>query len=84
MHHKCLEVREKGDTEDGDAKIMQDQEAYFDEVASKVYPVLAMAESYKKSYAAYVKKQLLDETLRSQEEQKVRDKQNLSDVMNLL
>ena len=63
--------------EDDDAKIMQDQEAYFDEAGSKVYPVLTMAERYKKSYVAYNKKQLLDETL-------VRDKQNLIDAMHAL
>ena len=65
-----MEVKERGATDNDDAKIMQDQEAYFDEVASKVYAVLTMAECYEKSYAAYVKKHMLDETLRSQEKTK--------------
>ena len=77
MHHKCLKVRKKGATEDNDAKIMQYQEANFEETYSKVYPILAMAKSREKSYAAYNKKQLLDETL-------VRDKQNLIDAMPAL
>ena len=69
-----MEAREKGETEDTDAEIVQVQEAYFEDVASKVYPVLAMAKSYKKSYVAHNKKQGLEETL-------IRDKQNLKDAM---
>ena len=73
----CLEVREKGATEDNDAKILQDQEAYFDKAATKFYPVLTMAESCNKSYAAYNKKQVLEKTL-------LRDKQYLIDAMPAL
>ena len=84
LHTKCLEAREQGSNEEDEETIMKDQESYQEDVASKVYPVLAIVDSYEKSYEAHVKKQQLNETLKSQEEQKVKTKQDLIDTLPTL
>ena len=63
LHTKCLEAREQGSNEEDEETIMKDQESYQEDVASKVYPVLAIVDSYEKSYEAHVKKQQLNETI---------------------
>ena len=62
LHSQCLDAREKGSTEEEDANIMQTQENYLEEVASKVYEVLAIVDSYERSYEERVKKLQLNET----------------------
>ena len=84
VHLKCLEMRDKSSTEQEDESILQAQEAYLEEVASKVYPVLAAADKYEKSYQEYVKQKQLNDTLASQEEQKVKTKQDLVDMLPAL
>ena len=84
VHLKCLEMRDKSSTEKEEESILQAQEAYLEEVASKVYPVLAAADKYEKSYQEYVKQKQLNDTLASQEEQKVKTKQDLVDMLPAL